>query len=99
MGCKAASAPMVIAPLQNQQGLVIVFPNPFSGVVMVQAVSADVTISYLRVFALDGKLMETKKVNDFSLFSWPSQNLPAGTYLLEFTTNKGRQVLKVVKQY
>ena len=95
--CTGASAAFIVSPINNQQPLVILYPNPFTTTVLAQTAAADIIISRLKIFAADGRLLSNTAVTDQNLVVQQAGSLAAGIYIFEFTTNRGRQVVKAIR--
>jgi hypothetical protein len=83
----------------HQGHYVDVYPNPVYDLLTVWTPSDDIKISGIRLFSANGQLMDEKQVTPSSRVQYSLKNKPAGIYFIEFTTNKGKDVVKAVKVY
>ncbi|MDB5278038.1 MAG: type sorting protein [Ferruginibacter sp.] len=81
----------------DRQHFVSIYPNPFYNKITAWTPSESSTISAIRLFAVDGKLLETKIFTPSSIVQYSMVSRPAGIYLLEFTTSKGRELIRAIK--
>ena len=81
----------------DHKHFVSIYPNPAIDKISAWTPSDDVKINMIRLFTIDGKLLDTKKVPPSSLVQYSLNNVPAGLYVLEFTSGKGKDIIKVVK--
>jgi len=81
----------------DHKHFVSIYPNPTVNKIIAWTSSDDVKINMIRLFTVDGKLLETKKVTASSYLQYSLDNLPEGLYILEFTSDKGKDIIKVVK--
>lgn len=81
----------------NKKHLVNIYPNPLYEKITAWASSDNVKISMVRLFAADGKLLETTIFKPASVVQYSLLARPAGLYLLEFTTSKGKEVIRAMK--
>jgi hypothetical protein len=83
----------------DHKHFVDIYPNPATDVVNSWTRSDDIKISGIRLFSANGQLMDEKQVTPSSRVQYSLKNKPAGIYFIEFTTNKGKDVVKAVKVY
>jgi hypothetical protein len=84
-----------ITNVREKTRLFTVSPNPTSnGFVQVNA--GNDAIQYIKVYSLDGKLVET--LNPMASRTQVRLPLIAGTYLLDVQTSRGRKVERVIRR-
>lgn len=81
----------------NKKHVVNIYPNPLHEKITAWAASENIKISMVRLFASDGKLLDTKTFTPASTIQYSLGPRPAGLYILEFTTNKGKDVIRAMK--
>ena len=72
------------------------FPNPFQE--ELQITSKEQSISQVQLYDLTGKLIQEEKVNNQNTFTFKTNGLPIGTYLITIFTDKGKESYKVIKK-
>ncbi len=72
-----------------------VYPNPTNDILNIKAINS--TLSNLVLIDLQGRTILKQKVNSNNS-QINLQNLPASVYLLQIETEKGKQIIKVVKK-
>ncbi|GEM56596.1 hypothetical protein B0A58_14675 [Flavobacterium branchiophilum NBRC 15030 = ATCC 35035] len=72
------------------------FPNPFQE--ELQIASKEQSITQVQLYDLTGKLIQEEKVNNQNSFTFKTNGLPSGTYLITIFTDKGKESYKVIKK-
>ena len=72
------------------------FPNPFQE--ELQITSKEQSITQVQLFDLTGKLIQEEKVNNQNTFTFKTNGLPIGTYLITIFTDKAKESYKVIKK-
>ena len=72
------------------------FPNPFQE--ELQIASKEQSITQVQLYDLTGKLIQEEKVNNQNTFTFKTNGLPIGTYLITIFTDKGKESYKVIKK-
>lgn len=82
----------------NASSDIRIFPNPNQGIIKIQ--SAFTTAAYLILSDASGAKVFSKKMHlpANSMSTCDMSVVPAGTYLLNVVTEKGRQTLKIVRK-
>lgn len=83
----------------DQKHFVSIYPNPVYDNVTAWTPSENIKISTIRLFAANGKLLETKTVTPSSTVQYSLAGKSTGIYFLEFVSNKGTDVIKVMKEW
>ena len=78
---------------------VSIYPNPAFDKISAWTPSDDIKINLIRLFTADGKLLDTKKIASSSHVQYSLKNWPTGLYILEFTSNKGTDIIRVVRDF
>lgn len=81
----------------NKKQFVNIYPNPLYESITAWTPADNIKIIMVRLFAPDGKLLETKTFVPASSIQYSLGPRPAGLYILEFTTNKGKDVIRAMK--
>ena len=74
-----------------------VFPNPFNDQLTVSTTSPSLSIQYLSLYDQLGRTIKEQSVTSEATVALYTADLPAGVYFLQWQSNTGRQVVKVVK--
>jgi hypothetical protein len=81
----------------DPQHFVSIYPNPTNNYITAWTPSNNINIKMIRVFATDGKLLETKLITPASNVRYSMLKLPAGLYFLEFSSDKGKEMIQAIK--
>ena len=81
----------------DHKHFVSIYPNPTVDKISAWTPSDDIKINMIRLFTVDGKLLDTKMIAPSSSVQYSLNVIPEGLYILEFTSNKGKDIIKVVK--
>lgn len=74
-----------------------VYPNPVFDLLTVWAAPDQIEIHRIKLFVADGKLLDDKTVTPANRVQYSLSGRPAGIYLLEITSTKGTEVIRVIK--
>lgn len=72
------------------------FPNPFQEELNIS--SKEQNIIQIQLYDLTGKLIQEEKVNNQNSFTLKTNGLPTGTYLVNISSDKGKETYKVIKK-
>ena len=72
------------------------YPNPFQE--ELQIASKEQSITQVQLYDLTGKLIQEEKVNNQNTFTFKTNGLPIGTYLITIFTDNGKQSFKIIKK-
>jgi alpha-amylase len=92
--CSQTGVGLTENPVQN----VAVFPNPFNERIVIEGMSAEVTIQQVLIFNTHGALIMQFKGNQTMLQEVDASMLAKGIYYLEVRTEQGRFTEKIIKQ-
>ena len=74
-------------PPPDDNGSLVVYPNPTSGLITIQLISDDETMD-LSIYSTTGRIIKHAKIGNPGLFDFSASGLPAGVYIIKVNSLK-----------